>query len=288
MSLLKGISDLMGRYEVFFIDLFGVVCDENALYEGVVPCLTEMSKQCKSVLFLTNSSQRSSALIRHLREMGVSPSLYQHVLSAGEHAYQDLLKRDIPWFARLGQHCYVLGDVGADFFEGLPLSRVSCLDRAEFVLVFNGHHEHDVEDKDSPFFQELLSRKLPMICINPHGSFKQGGNASSFKGDLIGHTYEKLGGRVYYHGKPFLSFYQKALEFYRHISPANIVCVGDSLVDDVQGAINSSLDSVFVPGGVHGRTLGCGYGTLPAVQKLKNLYEVYQVRPKFVVPGLVW
>ena len=88
-----------------------------------------------------------------------------------------------------------------------------------------------------------------MVCSNPDKTVVRGDNFMICAG-LLAEYYESIGGRVEYYGKPFSEIYEHC---YRKIEKKNIkiLVIGDSLDNDIKGANEQNLDSLFVTSGIH-------------------------------------
>jgi ribonucleotide monophosphatase NagD (HAD superfamily) len=64
-------------------------------------------------------------------------------------------------------------------------------------------------------------------------------------------AYEAMGGLTVWHGKPYPSTYDYALQLAGNPPKGTVVAVGDGLKTDVLGAARYGIDCVFVSGGIH-------------------------------------
>ncbi|WP_352684611.1 HAD hydrolase-like protein [Mesorhizobium sp. M0184] len=93
-------------------------------------------------------------------------------------------------------------------------------------------------DEVAALLKECALRKLLMVCANPDLVVLVGDQLVACAGALAEH-YEALGGEVFYHGKPYSSAYQLALDllgYERH----EVLAVGDSLRTDVAAGRNKA------------------------------------------------
>ncbi len=132
---LSGISEIVDEYDAFITSIFGVIHNRTSLIPGVRGCLEKLAENGKTILLLTNAPKRASTIIQQLSQIGVPPSLYQHVVSSGEEAFKHLSQRSDPWHATLGKYCYYLGSTDDDdLIENLEVYPVSDIRRADFIL----------------------------------------------------------------------------------------------------------------------------------------------------------
>src|SRR5690606_37270465 len=106
----------------------------------------------------------------------------------------------------------------------------------------------------------------------------------------IGKLYEKLGGEVYYHGKPYPSIYTHLLKEIDPIDKHSLLVVGDSLTVDIQGAISSGLNSLLIISAYTCDELG-----LPIDSSLEhNEAQILEAlkktsfQPTFLIDKLLW
>ena len=115
---IEGIAKIADQFDVYFIDIYGVIHDGTSMHPGVLHCLEHLALAGKSVLLLTNTPARSQVIVKRLETIGLSPSLYQHIISSGEVTYRHIVERADSWYARLGEHCYFIGPSHSSLLEG--------------------------------------------------------------------------------------------------------------------------------------------------------------------------
>ena len=74
---LEKLSDLIDRYDVFFIDLWGVVHNGFELLPNVLNVLTNLKNEKKKIFFLTNAPRRSFVIKDQLGQLGLDKGLYE-------------------------------------------------------------------------------------------------------------------------------------------------------------------------------------------------------------------
>lgn len=287
VKVISGLSEIGDEFDAFLIDIYGVVHNGATIYEGVIDCLEKFAAQGKSVLLLTNSPFRASFIIEKLENMGISPSLYQHLLSAGEDTYIHLKERHDPWYAQLGDMYYFIGPSRPSLLEGLQIHRVSTVDEADFIIVVGPDDWHKSLSDYDDILEAAVKKKIPMVCANPNRRGLEPGAVVIEAGAIAAH-FEEMGGQVHYHGKPYKSFFQAAKSRYPNIPKDRILVIGDSLLIDVIGARNSGFPVAFVPGGLHAGDFGVSYGEQPSVEALEKVYAKLNVFPDYTILGLTW
>src|SRR5205085_7201349 len=108
-----------------------------------------------------------------------------------------------------------------------------------------------------PVMAEALARRLPMVCANPDLVVVHNGKPALCAGALA-EEYQRLGGRVRWHGKPHPSVYDSCLGLLGIADKRRILAIGDSLRTDIAGAAGAGIDSLFIAGGIHAAEFGEG------------------------------
>jgi HAD superfamily hydrolase (TIGR01459 family) len=246
MKEIAHLSDLKDDYSVFVFPIYGVLHDRKNINKEAYHILEELYELEKTVVIFTNLPHRRQQVIAELIAMGISPPLYQHVLTAGEETWQHLKEQHDPFHAALGERCYLISSSeDLDILEGLPFHRVSSLDQADFILIMGLEEWHTGLADYQETLEQALQLQLPMVCGDPdqYGYYE---GEYLMRAGAIAEQYEKMGGRVYFHGKPYRKFYAALLEELAPIEKARILVIGDSLLTDIKGAIKAGLDSLLV------------------------------------------
>lgn len=245
VTVIDHLSQVVDDYGVFVFPIYGTLHTGKALNENALECLQELSALGKTVVIFSNVPKRRSVLIQELDNMGIPPSLYQHIISAGEEAYQALESRSDPFHAGLGDKCYVFGSAEAlELLDGLALSRVFYLDEAEFILAFGPDEWHDDLAYYKPLLKSAYDLGLPLVCGSPDLYVKYEGHKTIRAGALAAY-YEALGGDVVYHGKPHPKFYRTLLDSLNLFEKEDILILGDSVTTDIQGAGQQGFDTLL-------------------------------------------
>jgi len=89
LRLVEGLKDIVDDYDVFVLDMWGVMHDGFTPYPGVVEAVKKLKAAGKSLIILSNSSQRQEKSIRNLDGLGFDPLLdFDKIITSGEVAYQ--------------------------------------------------------------------------------------------------------------------------------------------------------------------------------------------------------
>jgi len=245
-QLCEHLRELTTTYSTFVFPIYGTLHDGIKLNQSAYQCLIKLSELELGVTIFSNVARRRAQVIAELIDIGIAPSLYQHVITAGEQTWLALKERHDPFHGSLGPNCYYIGPASSfNLFDDLPFYRVRSIEQADFILVTgfdewhtNLHYYYDI-------LNQAIKVGLPLIC----GSADQVvnyDNQTMFKAGLIANYYQSRGGAVYFHGKPHRSFYDVLLSELNPVQSSKILMVGDSLATDIAGANQYGLDSLLI------------------------------------------
>ncbi len=243
---IKHIDDLIEKYQGFVLSVEGVLFSRGAVRPYAIDFLHKLSEQKKLVAILANASVRSQPLIEKLIRFGIPPSLYQHLTTSTEEAYQHLKLRKDPWHSALGRRVYFIGTTqDGRMLDDIGYSRTTDLDAADFILLVGLDEHHQSFEDYSDTLRQAAALGIKMICSNPNRLTFQGIEKQLCAGSLATY-YERIGGEVYYHGKPYPSIYYTLLREFSPMPPENVLAVGSLLYTDILGARSVDLDTALL------------------------------------------
>jgi HAD superfamily hydrolase (TIGR01459 family) len=262
------------------------VHDGTAPFPGVLDCMEQLIGAGKRLVLLSNAPRRSDDVVRRIARIGVPDRLYHGVMSSGEEAWQHLKKRDEPFYAALGRRCLQIGsERDLEMRDGLDLAFVATPAEADFILNTGPAGWEDTIEDYAPALQAALARGLPMVCANPDLVVIHDGKPALCAGALA-EEYERLGGQVRWHGKPYPSVYDSCLGLLGISDQRRILAIGDSLRTDIAGASGAGIDSLLIAGGVHAVEF-CADGALD-LGRVTAAIEKSGSRPIGVAARFVW
>ena len=283
-----GIAALAREFDGFIVDQWGILHDGTRPYPGAIDCLEQLRRAGKHVVVLSNSGRREADNIALMAAMGLAERLFDRCVSAGEDARAAIERRAHPFHARLGRRYFAFTrDDNASLLAGLGLERVARVEAADFLMVIGIDSPRLGRADYEPQLAAGAARRLPMICANPDIVRVSPEGLVDAPGSLA-QRYERLGGEVFYHGKPYPAIYESCLEALSGCARDRVVTVGDSIEHDVLGASRAGLRSAFVAGGIHVEDLGAAWGSLPEPSAWRRFLEGAIARPDYLVPAFVW
>ena len=88
----KGLNSVVNKFDLFFIDIWGVVHNGIQLFENSINVLDELENLKKDYVLLTNAPRPNSTVINFLKKMGMSENKCERVYTSGEAALNHLAK----------------------------------------------------------------------------------------------------------------------------------------------------------------------------------------------------
>ena len=262
-----GLRSVADNYDLFFIDLWGVLHNGIKLYDDSTEVLDNLSKANKSFILLTNAPRPNKNVINFLKKIGLK-KYFENVFTSGEAAYKHLVSElNKQKFFHIGP------PRDFDLFKNIEKDNVLNIEDADYLLCTGLFDEHE---NDLNFYKNLLSNHISkkMICTNPDLIVDRG-EEREFCAGSVAKVFEELGGKVDYFGKPYPLVYTQSIE----IKNKRVLCIGDNLNTDIRGANLQNFSSLLVLNGVHRNETNCG---------IDKLFEKYNVTVNYAQSNLKW
>jgi HAD superfamily hydrolase (TIGR01459 family) len=235
-----GLRSIVENYDIFYIDLWGVVHNGITLHKNAIKALEEITKENKDYVLLTNAPRPNKVVKTILEKMGMNKEIREKVYSSGEAALNYLKKN------YSSKSFYHIGPT-RDFDLFLDFKKNKTNDITEsFYLLCTGLFEEQGEDLTyyKELFKDHINKK--MICTNPDLIVDRGEKRELCAGS-VALVFEKMGGEVIYFGKPFPEVYNQAINNERK----RVLSIGDNLNTDIKGANLLNFNSLIISNGVH-------------------------------------
>tara|TARA_B100000683_G_scaffold25906_1_gene23589 strand:- start:763 stop:1581 length:819 start_codon:yes stop_codon:yes gene_type:complete len=236
----EGLSSIADNYQLFYIDLWGVIHNGIKLHDEAINVLKQISKKNKDYVLLTNAPRPKSSVKVFLEKLGMEKEISDHVFTSGEAALNYLKKN---FFDKNFFHIGPPRDF--DLFKDFKKNKLINIEKSDYLLCTGLFDDHD---KDLIFYKNLLEKHLKkkMICTNPDLIVDRG-TTREFCAGSVAMVFEKMGGEVVYFGKPYPEVYNQSI----NNKDKKILCIGDNLNTDIKGANLLNYDSLIISNGIH-------------------------------------
>jgi HAD superfamily hydrolase (TIGR01450 family) len=256
---------LLARYDVFFLDAYGVLVSSGGALPGAAEFVARLSEAGKTVLILSNDASRSAETSwRRYRGFGL-PLQADQILTSGA-----LLRDHYARAGLAGAPTIVMGtDDSAAYVREAGGRPVAASDDSAEVVVVADDDGYDLLETVNDVVTVLLARldrgqSTQLLLPNPDLLFPRGPGSFGITAGAIAAMIESIlklrdptgSLRFYPLGKPHAPMFEAAMRRSPTQDKSRIVMIGDQVVTDIRGARDFGLDSVFVQSGI-GREADC-------------------------------
>ncbi len=236
----EGFSSIVDDYQLFYVDLWGVVHNGVSLHQEAIKTLNEITKKKKDYILLTNAPRPNHSVKTFLEKLGMEKEIREHVFTSGEAALNYLKKN----FSK-DKFFHVGPPRDFDLFNDFEKNRSNKLEDSDYILctgLFDEHYE------DLKYYKNLFEKSLKkkMVCTNPDLIVDRGIKRELCAGS-VAMVFEKMGGEVVYFGKPYPEVYNQSIDN----KNKKILSIGDNLNTDIKGANLLNFDTLLISNGIH-------------------------------------
>jgi HAD superfamily hydrolase (TIGR01459 family) len=260
---------LLSRYEAVFCDVWGVMHNGRKAYAEAGAALARFRAEGGTVILVSNAPIPASGVERVLEKTGVRRDAWDAIVSSGDIALRHIAekgyhrmhwvgpsKRDYALYVRLPGPSVPLGEADSIVCTGLVD------DRNETVADYKA------------LIEEGVASALPFVCANPDLVVDVGAVQLLCAGSIAA-EYERLGGDVFWAGKPHPAAYASALAAVSELrgsapTLARILAIGDAVRTDLAAAQGLGVDGLFIAAGIHSSEVLAGGEIDPA--RLSGLF----------------
>ena len=265
----KGLKSIVSNYDVFYIDLWGVVHNGIKLHEGAIKVLSKLTELKKNYILLSNAPRPNETVKKFLEKLGMNSEQRNHVYTSGQAAlnYLEINLKDKSFYHIGPPRDY-------DLILNFKKNQKDKVEDCEFLLC-TGLFEERTDDLN--FYKDLLEKYISkkMICTNPDLIVDRGNKRELCAGS-VAMVFEKMGGKVIYFGKPHPEVYSQAINY----KEKKILCIGDNLNTDIKGANLLNFDSLIISDGIHKAEIENS-----GIEKVSKMYESI---PNYIQSKLTW
>ena len=236
----EGLKSIIESYDIFYIDLWGVIHNGITLHKNAIEALEEITNVNKEYILLTNAPRPNKTVKSFLEKMGMNKETREKVYSSGEAALS-YLKKNL-----LNDKFYHLGPArDFDLFLDFKKNKTNDIKESSYLLCTGLFEEQGV---DLNYYKELFKNHInkKMICTNPDLIVDRGEKRELCAGS-VALVFEKMGGEVIYFGKPFPEVYNQAI----NNKGRRVLSIGDNLNTDIKGANLLNYNSLIISNGIH-------------------------------------
>ena len=261
--IIAAAGPLLSRYDAVFCDVWGVMHNGRQAYAEAGAALARFRAEGGTVILVSNAPIPASGVERVLEKTGVRRDAWDAIVSSGDIALRHIAEkgyrrmhwvgpseRDYALYVRLPQPSAPLGQAEAIVCTGLKD------DRNETVADYHA------------LIEEGVARALPFVCANPDLVVDVGAVQLLCAGSIAA-EYERLGGEVFWAGKPHPAAYATALAQAAELRGAQpdltrILAIGDAVRTDLAAAQGLGVDAIFIAAGIHKDEVVAGGAIDPA------------------------
>jgi len=235
----SGIKSIVNNYDLFFIDLWGVVHNGINLYKNSIKVLENLAAAKKDFVLLTNAPRLNENVVNFLKKIGLK-KYFENVFTSGEAAHKHLVNElDKQKFFHIGP------PRDFDLFKNFEKNKVLNIEDADYLLCTGLFDDHE---SDLNYYKNLFSNHISkkMICTNPDLIVDRGEKREYCAGS-VAKSFEEIKGKVIYFGKPHPPVYNLST----NLNNKRVLCIGDNLNTDIKGANIQNFDSLLITNGIH-------------------------------------
>lgn len=281
MQRIPGLSALIDDFDLFVVDLWGVMHHGGEIMPAAQALAQAMVEAGKPPQFLSNAPRRVSVVQKQLLGKGLTPDQAQWVHTSGEEGWHYLLENPEGWEKGL---IFEPNTSASEMHSGLPMDFTEQVEEADFALVIGIDYATNDLEPYRPRLEAMAKRNLPLVCVNPDRWVRAGDQLYICAG-LVAQTYEEeFGGTSHYFGKPFSQVYQTLALRHGIEDLSRVLAIGDLVETDVKGGSQAGFKSCLIEGGVLATQNKVAHGQSIPDGALEAEFERIGVRPDYVSP----
>ena len=264
-----GLRSIVDNYQLFYVDLWGVVHNGISLHVEAIKALQELTKKNKDYILLTNAPRPNHSVQSFLEKLGLQKEIRGHVFTSGEAALL-YLKKNL-----LDKKFFHLGPPrDFDLFKDFEKMKSNNIKYSDYILCTGLFDDYNTDLK---FYKNLLEKEVnkKMICTNPDLIVDRG-NTRELCAGSVAMVFEKMGGQVVYFGKPHPEVYNQSA----NNKNKKILSIGDNLNTDIKGANLLNYDSLLISNGIHKKEIH--------EKGIENVSKSYETICNYIQSELKW
>ena len=256
-QIITTLAEISDRYDALFCDLWGCVHDGLTPFAEAIAAMQTFRLKGGTVMLVTNAPRPREPVRRQLESIGVPEDAYDGIATSGDSARAAMFR------GAVGENVYFIGQPQDQvFFSPLELIENPVtitqvpVEEADGIICCGPFDSLADLEVMRPQFLLAKNKGLKLLCANPDIVVDRGDTREWCAGALA-QLYTELGGESLYFGKPHPPIYDLARRrldaLGKSIPDHRILCVGDGVLTDIDGALGEELDSLFITGGLAAR-----------------------------------
>ena len=278
MKILTNLIPLIERYDLFIIDIWGIIHDGKKLYPNILQSLEKIQKFEKKIVFLSNAPRRSFKTAEVLEDFGIGKDKYDLVYTSGETAFEYFIRLSHEGITK--KYYYIGPEKDRDVLHGTSHIRVQDPSVADIAIATGLEPDETITDISNAI-KATYEAGLELFCINPDKIVIRQDGTKQICAGAIADEYHDLGGEVTYFGKPYPTVYESIMKRFS-VEAKRVLCIGDTIHTDIAGANMMGYDSLFITSGTHVEDLQTKVGQLPDEKKLQAFLKKAEVKPDYI------
>jgi HAD superfamily hydrolase (TIGR01459 family) len=280
------INQLIDSYDVFFIDIWGVIHDGLEAYPGVVDCLNHLIALKKTILFLSNAPRPGAITMQHLKDFGIHIE-EDMMLTSGDTVREYLHHWQSIENNTANKKLYHLGALrNQDILADINLNIVNDVREADHVLLSAFMDEDEDLNQYDSILKTIAELNIPTLCANSDKIVIHG-KKNRYCAGTLADKLESFGGIVEHYGKPHSIIYEAAfrrVQQKRILDKKRILMIGDTFETDILGARQANIDSALVLTGNMQRLLENKNFGIP--KALRDILGEQTIKPTWIIKSL--
>lgn len=303
VQAINSIEDIVNKYDYYIIDIYGVIFNGVKILDDAFNAINTIKKHHKKFTFLSNSPRPSHSIKNKL--INLSNVKFQNtlqnsnIITSGDFFikyflsnYAELFNKPVMLIGANTYHDTITYINSMLLYEGLPqLNIVEDPSVAKYMilLAFNDQRNTNAINKIVKILEEASKYNIYCLCPNPDISSPQD-TGRNYTAGFYAQQYNNMGGEVMFFGKPYKEMYFSALEYlygkdvYNNLSnnhngdsidnlKKRTLAIGDSMGNDILGAININIDSLLV-------------GSLSDIEEHNHYNKSNAILPTYLIQNL--
>ena len=253
-QIIESLTDISAQYDALFVDLWGCIHNGLTPFETAVKAMQTYRAQGGKVIYVTNAPRHRASVARQLEKIGVAADSYDDIATSGDSARAAMFR------GAVGSKVYFIGQPhDQNFFDPLKIVENPVeiqqvpLQQAEGIVCCGPVDPMADPDVNRADFLYAKQKGMKLLCANPDIVVDRG-EAREWCAGALAKLYTEMGGESLYFGKPHPPIYDLARRrltaLGNSIPDERILCIGDGVLTDIQGAQGEDLDSLFISGGL--------------------------------------